>query len=198
MTNFPMPSCGKTVAHDSGSEPARRGPSGRTEAEPAILLGDPLSRGLPCPAPGRRGPYPNRGHALAKSAMTLSPAVLKMRPRCEAISPSMMERHAFNRASVPTSSRCSRQRRRQKSRPVCALLVDWARSASPRPTIARHATAARSFRRRLLPPRRAGPERPLSGGGARSTARLRGSLLGRLEPSDAETVNSGSSAHLHH
>jgi hypothetical protein len=40
-----------------------------------------------------------------KSATTLSPAVLKMRPRCDAISSSMMTRHAFNRASVPTSSR---------------------------------------------------------------------------------------------
>ena len=40
--------------------------------------------------------------ALAKSATTLSPAVLKMRPRCEAISPSMIVRRAFSRASVPT------------------------------------------------------------------------------------------------
>jgi len=35
--------------------------------------------------------------ALAKSATTLSPAVLKIRPRCDAISSSMMARHAFSR-----------------------------------------------------------------------------------------------------
>ena len=43
--------------------------------------------------------------ALPKSAATLSPAVLKMRPRCDAISSSMIARHDFNRVSVPTSSR---------------------------------------------------------------------------------------------
>ena len=41
--------------------------------------------------------------ALAKSATTLSPAVLKIRPRCDAISRSMMVRHALSRASVPTT-----------------------------------------------------------------------------------------------
>jgi hypothetical protein len=35
----------------------------------------------------------------------LSPAVLKIRPRCDAISSSMMARHAFSWASVPASSR---------------------------------------------------------------------------------------------
>src|SRR5271156_4776569 len=42
--------------------------------------------------------------ALAKSGITLSPAVLKMRPRWVAISPSMMTREALSRANVPTSS----------------------------------------------------------------------------------------------
>jgi hypothetical protein len=43
--------------------------------------------------------------ALAKSAITLSPAVLKIRPRWVAISASMMTRQALSRVSVPTSSR---------------------------------------------------------------------------------------------
>jgi hypothetical protein len=38
-------------------------------------------------------------------ATMLSPAVLKMRPRCDAINSSTMARHDFRRASVPTSSR---------------------------------------------------------------------------------------------
>jgi hypothetical protein len=47
--------------------------------------------------------------ALANSAITLSPAVVKIRPWCRAISSSITWRRAFSVASVPSSSAAMRR-----------------------------------------------------------------------------------------
>jgi hypothetical protein len=82
--------------------------------------------------------------ALAKSAMTLSPAVLKIRPRCDAVSPSMMARRAFSRAGVPTSSRAN-------IRTVAGNVGGEDRGQFALPSKARRAIVARAVRRTSLP-----------------------------------------------
>jgi hypothetical protein len=107
-------------------------------------------------------PFFTRGTAstaLAKSATTLSPAVLKIRPRCDAIRLSMIARKAFSRASVATSSRpitgySQLCRSPAKIAASCAVPSGRAGLTAPHPSIA---SRTGPFRLALLPPGRTVP-----------------------------------------
>jgi hypothetical protein len=79
------------VAKPSNITSATRTPMRKRIGSPATLPGSSLVIAF-CTATAQA----TASTALAKSAITLSPAVLKMRPRWAAISPSMMTLHALS------------------------------------------------------------------------------------------------------